>query len=750
MATSNKGNPLFNPVLTLLKTPSPKTVQGGGKNEKSIKHSRLNIQRSSLSKTLKDLSKRKSELKQHNGKIHLLAKMFYDSHASSWTPKDIFRSEYGGKVIAPAFDGYLIEADVDNLDGMATKITSSLNIVDRVDISRVESLHYFDSEQVLRSKPITELWPKEGAHENVEFNFWLMPFGDIGARKSVRDDLISFYKAGALTVGDDEFPNPFRKPNITDTTEKQRFEGILNRYIDNGIVSFSAKVNSIEDLNKIAASGTTYRIEPVATIAANSTPPGDGKEPSVPKEGIDELPVVVIVDGGRSAKSYETLEVWSAPPLVNEYLANQVHGNQITSLVCHGHAWNNNLSLPELACRFVTAQAITKDGVKKQPTQDQFIDYLEEVAKKTKDISRVWNLSFNEIMPSKNPDEISSLGHKINSIARKYDLLPVISIGNKNKTGNTLLCPPADCEAALTVSGRKASPTGEPSASCSISLKGPAPSGMKKPDLSWFSQLRMIGGVTNIGSSYSAALISSLASHTFKNLKKPTPDLVRALMINGSDRQAHCNELGWGTPWAPDQLPWVCKEGTVTLAWVSKLRPGFAYYWNDIPVPTEMIKNGKLYGKASLTAIIKPIVSELGGANYFATRLQVSLQADSVKGKPVPLLGSMKESKEKEETARSELAKWSPIRRHANKFSGRGIDMNSMRLYARVYTRDLYQFNVESHHALDEQEVAFVLTFEGIDGGPDIYNSMSSRLGAQVENAVIEQGIDVTLEGQAN
>ena len=76
--------------------------------------------------------------------------------------------------------------------------------------------------------------------------------------------------------------------------------------------------------------------------------------------------------------------------------------------------------------------------------------------------------------------------------------------------------------------------------------------------------------------------------------------------------------------------------------------------------------------------------------------------------------------------------------------------MNSMRLYARVYTRDLYQFNVESHHALDEQEVAFVLTFEGIDGGPDIYNSMSSRLGAQVENAVIEQGIDVTLEGQAN
>lgn len=224
-------------------------------------------------------------------------------------------------------------------------------------------------------------------------------------------------------------------------------------------------------------------------------------------------------------------------------------------------------------------------------------------------------------------------------------------------------------------------------------------------------------------------------------LKKPTPDLVRALLINSSERQAHCNELGWGTPWAPDQLPWTCKEGTVTLAWTSKLRPGFAYYWNEIPIPKEMIKNGKLYGAASLTAIINPIVSELGGSNYFATRLQVALQGTAANGSTVNLLGSMKESKEKEETARSELAKWSPIRRHAASFSGRTIDLSSMRLHARVYTRDLYQFGLESHHELDEQEISFVLTFEGAEEGSDIYNSMANRLGAEVESAVIEENI---------
>lgn len=74
--------------------------------------------------------------------------------------------------------------------------------------------------------------------------------------------------------------------------------------------------------------------------------------------------------------------------------------------------------------------------------------------------------------------------------------------------------------------------------------------------------------------------------------------------------------------------------------------------------------------------------------------------------------------------------------------------MNSMKLYARVYTRDLYQFEMESHHELNEQEVSFVLTFEGEDEGSDIYNSMSTKLGAQVESAVIEQDINVTLESK--
>jgi hypothetical protein len=746
MQNNSNGKPLLNPVLTFLASPTPRTVPGGGKNEKSIIQARLGVQRSALSEKFTEFAKKRDGIKSHNNKTHVIARMFSDSNASSWTPKDIFRSEYGCRIIAPAFDGYLIETDTRAFETISSKISNANSIVDKVDISRIKSVEIFDAKETLRNKSPQEIWGDRN-EELTDFNFWLLPFNDITARISVKDELLKLYREKKITLGDDEFSNPFNIEKSENSADiNTPLLKILENYVNFGTASFSAKIKNINDLNEIASSGTTYRIEPVSRITSNSTPPGDGKEPILPRGQIDELPVVVIIDGGHSAQSYKPLEVWAAPPLVDDFSANRIHGNQITSLVCHGHAWNNKLALPELACRFITAQAITKKDVKKQPSQDQFVEYLREVAKKTSSITKVWNLSFNEILPSQNPNEISPLGHKINKIAREFGLLPIISIGNKNSSTNSTLCPPADCEAAITVSGRKASPTGEPDTGCSHSLNGPAPAGMIKPDLSWFSNLRMIGGVTNTGTSYSTALISSLASHTFLNLKKPTPDLVRALLINGTERSSHCNELGWGTPWSADRLPWVCKEGSVTLAWVTKLKPGFAYYWNEIPVPTEMIKNGKLYGKASLTAIIKPIVSELGGINYFATRLQVALQANSKSGKTINLLGSMKESKEKEENARTELAKWSPIRRHASCFSGRDIDMKSMRLHARIYTRDLYQFNLNSHHELEEQEVSFVLTFEGAEEGSDIYNTMTNKLGTYVESAVIEQSINVSVD----
>jgi hypothetical protein len=100
---------------------------------------------------------------------------------------------------------------------------------------------------------------------------------------------------------------------------------------------------------------------------------------------------------------------------------------------------------------------------------------------------------------------------------------------------------------------------------------------------------------------------------------------------------------GWGTPYN-GTLPWSCEPGSVTLAWRAKLQPGANYYWSGIPIPPELIRNGKLYGRASPTAILRPLVSPFAGANYFASRLQTSLRYPTGADDWEPLVGKMLES----------------------------------------------------------------------------------------------------------
>jgi hypothetical protein len=85
-----------------------------------------------------------------------------------------------------------------------------------------------------------------------------------------------------------------------------------------------------------------------------------------------------------------------------------------------------------------------------------------------------------------------------------------------------------------------------------------------------------------------------------------------------------------------------------------------------------LIRDGKLYGHANLTAVLRPLVSPLAGANYFASRLQTSLTYPTGGDNWKPLLGTMLESTLEEGDARKELKKWQPVRRHYRDFTKRG------------------------------------------------------------------------------
>src|SRR5260370_19163741 len=83
---------------------------------------------------------------------------------------------------------------------------------------------------------------------------------------------------------------------------------------------------------------------------------------------------------------------------------------------------------------------------------------------------------------------------------------------------------------------------------------------MLKPDVSWFSQVRMLGGVVGTGSSYPTTLVSSLAAHTYSNLREPSPDLVKALLINAAERNEHDAKLGCPPGLTRHEQPWLANE----------------------------------------------------------------------------------------------------------------------------------------------------------------------------------------------
>jgi hypothetical protein len=180
------------------------------------------------------------------------------------------------------------------------------------------------------------------------------------------------------------------------------------------------------------------------------------------------------------------------------------------------------------------------------------------------------------------------------------------------------------------------------------------------------------------------------------------------------------------------------------MAWTAGLEPGLDYYWQDIPIPPEMMRNGKITGAASLTAVLRPLTSPFAEENYFATRIEVALQYRNPHNKWDNLLGTMRESTTDEETARADLKKWQPIRHHKKLKFSRGTSTSPvLRVRARLYTRDLFQPTLPTRTSMPPQRVALVLSLTSQAADDGIYNSMVRGLGTFVDSAVLEQSIEI-------
>ncbi|MCM2558015.1 S8 family serine peptidase [Alcaligenes faecalis] len=747
---ANEKKPVLNPVLIFKRDPRRNTVTGRGLSESQVRTDRLSAQRQVLSNQVSSLNNKQNKI--HADRILVSVGMFDDSLAPTFEPDSVFTEKMGAKLVAPVKNGYLAQINIKSIGKIEKLIKEDSKVDVRVAISRIEKIEPITESNILGGRLEEDVWNSAMDLDGGKiFSIWLSPYVEDVSRDSVVDNLKDLEKeehifsVNSLVSVTREPGSDADQLQIQTSPSANSFSRVVRDYRQNPFARAYFRIPNQSSLKKVVASGSVFKIEPVRPLVATELPTAPDPERPILNEPWQ--PIVGIADGGLFAASYNSMVAWRAPSLVSDVNANRVHGNTVSSLVIQGGAWNTHLDLPNLICRIGVAQSIAKNN-QGAASRVAFKSYLREVISRHHADTKVWNFSFNEPVHGYEPLEMSELGHEIHKIAREFNVLPVISIGNVDQNNSIRLNPPADCEAALTVGGRLAAGR-IPGDECPDCLPGPGPEGLTKPELSWFSTLRAIGGNSDTGSSYAAAITSAIAAHTFHNLKKPSPDLVRALLINTAERDSYDSRIGWGAPYKNNALPWECKNGSVTLVWSDELRAGEWYYWEDIPIPPEFIRQGKLCGKADLTAILNPLVSELGFSNYFSTRLQVALQYQDKHGDWKNLIGSMQISSEDDADGRVDNSKWNPIRHHSVSIKrGKSFSGGNMRVCARIFGRDLYQFGFKNNSEIPPSSVAFALTITSSfeDGNEaSIYDSVVRGLGNYVESAVNDIEIDVSL-----
>ena len=740
--------PPLNTVLRFTKQATPSGITAGGKSRGSIRQDRLTDQQKRLASNLRALSRGQIGQVQFAGSVVAEVTMFEDSLAPSWTPSDLLNVGRGAQFVVPTRKGYLVELELARLEDCARAVERAATVLDQVDISRIEAIRPYQSGEALRGRTAEDIWRIAPERDGGRlFMVRLLPMRTDDAAEAMLARFLQlrgevFASPGRLVAPPaEEAENPSEQRALAQIYARgDRVSQTVRRYRATRRGAVTVVLKSVEDIQRLVASGSVFRLEPSKPmIGSPSKPLSEPKRPPLPD--LHRAPVVGVVDGGLTAASYNEAVAWRADPLVTSGKADTSHGNKVTSLVVHGHAWNPDLELPKVICRVGVVQAIAKrDARGPLPTEDELLAHLEGVMTAHPEVS-VWNFSFNQTEPCI-PDLVSVLGDELAGLCRKHGNLPLVSVGNGKFS---VFAPPADCEAALTIGGHREDALGGIGDPCPNCLPGPGPSGMVKPEASNYSRTRVLGGSHATGSSFSTALSSALAAHTFERLSDPSPDMVRALLVQHAGRQKFCPKTGFGSL-GGQALPWECPEGSVTLMWHADLRPGANFYW-ELPIPQALIENDKLSGFGALTGILDPhpFVDADAGPNYFGVRLNTALQYPS--GAAFKnLLGSMETDRIAEMAAREQEHKWSPLRHHQGQFGKRGLAFSGdkLRIYARLYVRDGYAHGVTLQEELPSFRAAFALTLQSNEPS-DIYDQTVEELRDFLEPGVIET--DIGLEG---
>ena len=237
----------------------------------------------------------------------------------------------------------------------------------------------------MRGRSLNDLWEAAPESEGGRlFVVWLTPFRDRQAREALFEKitglsndrtLLPVFSRGLLPVPGDEATRETRPAVVPRQANIAR---AMRSYRNTGVGYATVRVSDKGSLAVLVASGASSRIDPVRRLA--STSPGEGPHPAPPIQ-LGNVPIIAVIDGGLHASTYQPAEAWRVPPLVPDNEADRQHGNGVSSLAVHAHAWNNKRNLPALECRIGTVQAVPHKNSAHPFDDQELIDYLDNIAR---------------------------------------------------------------------------------------------------------------------------------------------------------------------------------------------------------------------------------------------------------------------------------------------------------------------------------------------------------------------------------
>ncbi len=524
----------------------------------------------------------------------------------------------------------------------------------------------------------------------------------------------------------------------------------------------------------------------VEEFNTQATPVGVVNEDNFPfpEEG-KVYPLVGIIDTG-----IDPLNAFMAPWIHDRWdaLKGQVpdytHGTMVASLVVNGRSLNNGDGrFPDVQSQIVDVAAIPANG---NISSIDLMDIIQESVEKFPEV-KVWNLSLGGSQPVDGV-EYSELGHFLNLLHDKTGCLFVVAAGNYCESplrsgsldadirGRDRISSPADSVRSLTVGsvahkehGRTLSKIGEPSP---FSRCGPGPSFSQKPDVVHFggncdanfnyAQVGVlgIGGsgalVENIGTSFAAPIVSSLAASIWYDLEGKddalviaSARLIKSLIVHGAVAKSELgqnsgkeNYYGFGLPGAPANLL-SCSDNEITYLFNSHVKNGLLFERDEFIVPSSLInEDGKFIGEIILTVVYSPSVDFQFPAEYCRANVDVSFGVMSEKG----FSGKAPQVRMGDELVERALVesgfKWSPVKVHKKQYP-RGTNAGEWRLRFEMVRR------LEFTSDIDEVPVSVLITLRSLDKGSKVYEEAISKLAKSnwiYERLIGDFDIDVTEE----